>query len=185
MYDFHIIKDSGAGINPQLGYELKFELANDKVNGLPILVNKVMKKLLTSYGSDAFAPTTGSDIKVYLQGSNITNTLSLTTALNNYIEQVINEIKADEMIIQKGNTLNDSNIKLGNIQISSIENSTGSYNGKPSGIVVNLIITDNYGNAAYAKLNADQLTENTANQTTIGIPNSVYDTINRVANGLN
>ena len=196
MYDFHIIKDLGKSPDATLGYEVKFDFSDDKLSGLPILVNKVMRKLLTSEGTDAFAPTTGSNIKTYLQGSNINNVLSLTTALNDYIKTITAEIKADELTITRGREQAAINVKLGNINISKIENASSGYNSNMRGIIVHLVITDNMGEVAYVALNAKDLVgtsdQNSSSNSSSSIEtvlkdfisNERYDRMTRQAVGL-
>lgn len=183
MYDFHIVKDAGKALDTTLGYEAKFDFADEKLSGLPILVNKVLKKMLTSEGTDAYAPTTGSNLKTYLQGSNINNALSLTTALNNYIEQISDEIKAGELILSKNGSVFESETRLGNISVSKIENASSGYNSNLNGIIIHLVITNNLGEAAFIKLNASNEEVVNANGDVI-IPNSLYNKINKVATGL-
>lgn len=182
MYDFHIAKGADKPLDNTLGYEVKFELSNAKISGLPILVNKVLKKMLTSEGTDAFAPTTGSNIKTYLQGSNVNNILSLTTALNDYIKQVADEIKAGELTVIKNNSPYEPSDRLGNISISKIENASSGYNSNLHGIIVYLVVTNNIGEIAYVKLNSTD----SDNNTTINndVSNELYEKINRVNVGL-
>lgn len=183
MRDLHIQLSEGTYTNG-LGYRVQFQINESTITGNHVLVNKVLKKLLTAYNTDAFAPTSGSDIKVYLQGSNVNDIVTLSQTITTTLKTITEDIKAGETEFYPVYFNTDPSMQLNHIALSDIYKKNSGYDSVNSGIVMELLITAMDGSFAEVKLNIDDTTNNTENDLA-AIRNKIYDYEQREAAGLN
>lgn len=180
MRDLHICLNEGT-VTSELGYKIQFLVTENTITGNSVLVNKVLKKLLTTIGTDAFSPLSGADLKTYLQGSNINDLLSLSQAITNTLNIIADEIKLGEVEFYPIYFNTDDSMHLNTLSLSDIYKRDVGYDRKGSGIVISILITAVDGSHASVKLGIDDIntskTENTANK--------IYDTMQRATQGLN
>lgn len=179
MRDLHIQLEEGTVLT-DLGYQIQFKVTENTITGNSVLVNKVLKKLLTTIGTDVFSPESGGDLKIYLQSSYANDLLTLSQAITATLQRITEEIKTGETEFYPAYINTNTSMQLNNIQLSDIYNRNIGYDSSNSGIVLSILITAVDGSYAEVNLNVNSNKSSTTENL-----NKLYDYTQRAIAGLN